>query len=141
MNKLIQFLITYLKSFIFMFIYSIIIRFLIDIIIHKSISTYFIYNNLIPTTLVLSIYLTFLISKIEKTVPITNQSTFKKNLNGVLNKHKFEILSDKGDSLTVKHNYIIGKFLTGNMIIFIYKDKALFKGSRIDILTICNNLK
>ncbi|MEJ8554670.1 hypothetical protein [Tepidibacter sp. Z1-5] len=145
MNKLIKILKTYLKSCILMLPFMIIGSFTADLITYYNYGyippNLIEYDRIIIGSLSSGITISFLLYPIEKTIPIYDENIFRKNLNKALSKNKFENLSNKENILIIKHNFI-KRFIFGKELnISLYNDKAIFKGSRVNIIAICNNLK
>lgn len=92
-------------------------------------------------TLSSSLIMSFLLYPIEKIIPIYDENIFRKKLNEDLTRNKFRNLSNKDTALVVKHSFI-KKFMFGKELnIYLYNDKAIFKGSRVNIMSICYDLR
>lgn len=144
MNKLIKILKTYLKSWIIILPPIIIGQFIGDLIIYYnygSITDNLIEcNRLIMGTSLSALSIAFLLYPIEKTVPIYDESIFRKKLNESLTRNKLKNLSDKENILVIKYSFI-KKFIFGKELsIYLYNDKAMLKSSRAIIIALCNTL-
>ncbi|WFD10301.1 hypothetical protein [Tepidibacter hydrothermalis] len=145
MNKLIQFLKIYLKSCTLILPFGFVGQFTGDLITYYNYgytpTNFPLYSNVIMGTLASSLIMSFLLYPIEKIIPIYDENIFRKKLNEGLTRNKFKNLSNKETLLIVKHNFI-KKFIFGDELsISLYNDKAIFKGSRVNIIAICNNFK
>lgn len=144
MNKLIQFLKIYLKSCIFMFPFILIGILVGDLIIYYkwgSTPTDLIeYKRLLGGILGSSLTIAFLLYPIEKTVPIYDKYIFRKNLNKALTKNKFQDLSNKDNYLIINPNSIKKFIFCKELNISLYNDKAILKGSRVNIVALYNAL-
>ena len=144
MNKLIKFLKIYLKSCILILPFGFVGQFIGDLITYYTYgytpTNFPLYSHLAMGTLSSSLIMSFLLYPIEKTIPIYDENIFRKKLNEGLAKNKFKNLSNKDTLLVVKHSFI-KKFMFGKELnIYLYNDKAIFKGSRTTIIALCNTL-
>lgn len=144
MNKLIQFLKIYLKSCILILPFGFVGQFTGDLITYYTYgytpTNFPLYSHLVMGTLSSSLIMSFLLYPIEKIIPIHDENIFRKKLNESLTRNKFRNLSNKETTLVVKHSFI-KKFMFGKELnIYLYNDKAIFKGSRAIIIALCNTL-
>ncbi|CAH2215317.1 hypothetical protein [Tepidibacter aestuarii] len=147
MNKVIQFLKIYLISCMLMLPVILIGQFVGTMIIYYNYGyapiSFPKYDNLILYILLFGLYKAFNRHEIVRTISIQDEPSFRKSLNTVLSSLKMIILSEEENLLIAKDKYIIDMLLCNpsTLIIHIYNDKAVFKGSREDIRYVFANLK